>query len=360
MWVKIYLIYFLLITNMSKKTVFIIGAGASKEAKLPTGAELKSTISNLLNMKFDFGRLKSGDHKIVAALRLHVSQSDNNRGDINPHLHEAWHIKDALPQAMSIDAFIDSQRNNEKIALCGKLGIVRSILEAEKNSLLYYENKSVNSNIDFDALSDTWYIPFFQLLTESCTKDDLKSRFQLITLIIFNYDRCVEHFIYHALQSYYRLSNIEAADLVNSINIYHPYGTVGTLPWMQSGTVEFGIDPQPSMLLKLTNKIKTFTEGTNPDSSEILAIRKSMGTVNRLIFLGFAFHKLNLELISPSDFKKNLNKVDCFATALGISNSDRKVVVGQISDLYGGSVEVRTTDSQCGPFFKEYWRSLGF
>jgi hypothetical protein len=33
---------------MSMKTVFVIGAGASKEANLPTGSELKVQIANLL------------------------------------------------------------------------------------------------------------------------------------------------------------------------------------------------------------------------------------------------------------------------------------------------------------------------
>ncbi|MCP4585501.1 hypothetical protein, partial [Pseudoalteromonas sp.] len=121
---------------MDMNTVFVIGAGASKEANLPTGRELKDKISRLLDIRFDYRQQKHGDYLVVNALRELVKGEDGRSDDINPYIHEAWHIRDALPQAISIDNFIDSQRGNEKIAICGKLAIVRSILEAEKNSIL--------------------------------------------------------------------------------------------------------------------------------------------------------------------------------------------------------------------------------
>tara|TARA_Y100000294_G_scaffold92101_1_gene85878 strand:- start:662 stop:1759 length:1098 start_codon:yes stop_codon:yes gene_type:complete len=351
------------IQKMSRKTVFIIGAGASEEANLPTGYELKRKIAELLDMRFDsFGsRLESGDYAIVEALRSYVQQPNGHRGDINPFLYEAWHIRDALPQAISIDNFIDTQ-DNDKIALCGKLAIVISILDAEKNSLLYFDRLGSNSTINFDSLEKTWYIPFFQLLTENCKKNDIKERFKSITLIIFNYDRCVEHFIYHRLINYYRLSDVEAADLVNNINIYHPYGEVGTLPWInQNGAVEFGLKPHPEQLLNLADQIKTFTEGTNPESSEILKIRKHMGEATKLVFMGFAFHKLNMELIAPEHNKDDHHiEINCFATTLGVSDSDKEVINDQINKLCHREVRVRMANLKCSAFFVEFWRSLAF
>lgn len=343
---------------MNENIVFVVGAGASKEAHLPTGNELKGIIAELLDMRFGHGNnLISGDSEIVEALRIHVRGQSGN--DINPYLYQAWHIRDALPQATSIDAFIDSQRGNEKISICGKLGIVQSILAAERESLLYFENTNANSTIDFSSLSDTWYRPFFQLLTENCTKDELESRFKSVTLIVFNYDRCIEHFLYYALQNYYRVSDIDAAKLIENIKIFHPYGVVGTLPWMKNGSIPFGSDQTPGKLLELASSIKTYTEGTDPNSSEILDIRSSMSEANKLVFLGFAFHKLNLALLTPSSFNKN-RYVQCFATTLGISTSDQDVITKQIKDLYSSFAELKTKERQCGPFFKEFWRSLSF
>ncbi|WP_027159932.1 hypothetical protein [Methylobacter luteus] len=354
---------------MNLNTVFVIGAGASKEANLPTGYELKKEISKILDIRYDdFGhRLDSGDYKIIGALDVLARQPNNRKGDISPYLCHAWHIRDALPQAISIDNFIDAHRDNDKIALCGKLAIVRSILAAEKKSLLYFKQERSESNINFSALENTWYIPFFQLLTENCTKDDLKERFKTITLIIFNYDRCIEHFLFCALQNYYKISEPEAAELVRSINIYHPYGNVGTLPMDNRGDgMMFGESPSAENLLRLAQKIKTFTEGTDPESSEITAIRKRMTMATRLVFMGFAFHKLNMQLIAPgyTDDHGILN-IRCFATTLGISYSDREVIMHQINDLYSNasnhvSISTLMTDGYCGEFLKEYWRSLSF
>lgn len=349
------------IPKMSGNTVFVVGAGASKEANLRTGLEFKGQIAQLLDIRYRHFNQEHGDYLIASALREHVRQPDGSRGDINPYLRQAWRIRDALPQAISIDHFIYAHRDNDKIALCGKLAIVRSILNDEKNSLLYYD-QSRGPNIDFSLLKKTWYIPFFQLITEDCGKTDIKDRFKSITLIIFNYDRCVEHFIYHALQNYYGFSVEEAIELVKNINIYHPYGVVGTLPWVDPNrAMEFGAEPNSQQLLELSQKIKTFTEGTDPGSSEILEIRKHMRIANRVVFLGFAFHKLNMLLIIPEQVDgTSKSKIKCFATTHGISHSDKEVIEEQLKELYRGEITVNMANLTCGDFFTEYWRSLSF
>lgn len=347
---------------MSIKTTFIIGAGASKEANLPTGYELKGKISRLLDIKFDHHKQTSGDYIITNALENHVKLPDGRNGDINPFLHEAWHIKEALPLAISIDNFIDAHKENTKIELCGKLGIIRSILDAEKGSLLYINRDNVNNTIHFSSLEKSWYIPFFQLLTENCRAEDLKDRFKLISLIVFNYDRCIEHFLKHAIQNYYRIPQADAEALVKSIEIYHPYGSIGNLPWMDHhNSMEFGTEPNGMQLLGLSNQIKTFTEGTDPNSSEILAIRQHMVNTKRIVFIGFAFHKLNMELITPDDLNnvKTL-EIRCYATTYGISESDKNVINDQIDTLYENKINKNMANLHAGPFFNEFWRSLSF
>ena len=351
---------------MPQNTVFVIGAGASQEAGLPIGKDLKTAISRLLDIQHNGINLESGDKTILDALNLHIGQPSGISNVLVPYLNEAHRISGALPLAESIDNYIDQHRDNKKIELCGKLAIVRSILDAEKGSHLYFRREGVDSNIDFESLSETWYISFFKLLTVNCTENDLKRRLESITLIIFNYDRCVEHFLYFALQKHYGLYETEAAELVKNINIYHPYGSVGTLPWINSNrAVAFGLKPKPQQILDIAKQIKTFAEGTDPNISEILKIRKHMRLANRLVFLGFAFHKLNMQLIAPEHDKtvEPIN-IKCFSTTLEISDSDKKIIDEQIHGLYstcgGVSVEVKRINLRCGPFFSEFWRSLAF
>jgi hypothetical protein len=355
--------------NIEMKTVYVIGAGASKEAGLPTGEELKSKISKLLDIKFGrFNSLESGDNKIVEALKLHAGDTKK----IEPFMDAVWRITDALPLAISIDNFIDTHRGNDKIALCGKLAIVRSILEAESKSKLNFDRLKANANIDFNSISDTWYISFFKLLTENCAKNELCERFKNITLIIFNYDRCVEHFLYYALQRYYGVNKFEAAELVKAINIFHPYGSVGTLPWLyKDGNIEFGSEVKPEKLLKLAQEIKTFTEGTDPNSSEINEIKLHMAQTKRLVFLGFAFHKLNMKLIKPKqelqkgrrvNVECSRNRASCFATAFEVSDSNQKVILSLISTLYPSFSPIvpQISNSKCNQFFIDFSKSLSF
>ena len=272
---------------LTKKTLFVLGAGASSEANLLTGHELKKEIADFLDIRFERGYDQvSGDRYIVEALRIYARQTRIPRESINPHLNAACRIQDAMPQAISIDSFIDTHNDDKKIELCGKLAIVRSILKTENDSLLYFDTSNSDDKLEFSALETTWYASFMKLLTENCTREDLPKRLKSISLVIFNYDRCIEHFLFNSLRNYYGIQPQEAGNLVGEIEIYHPYGVVGNLPWQGGQSVAFGAEPYPKQLLELVSQIKTFTEGTDPKASKIIAIRKCVSEANTIVFLG--------------------------------------------------------------------------
>jgi hypothetical protein len=112
-----------------------------------------------------------------------------------------------------------------------------------------------------------------------------------LTFVVFNYDRVLEQYLFHAIQNYFHLDKHEAATLVNAIEIANP----------------------GKARLSLAREIRTFNEGTDPASSDINAIRSSIGCASRLVFLGFAFHRMNMELLrSDTD---GATQVRCFGTA---------------------------------------------
>lgn len=347
----------------NKKTFIVVGAGASKEANLPTGYELKQKIATILDIQFKNGSQQiRGDYVVCNAIRHAIQRDNPTARDINPHLHAARRIRDAMPQAISIDNFIDAHQGDNKLELCGKLAIVRAILEAERNSLLHFDTKNLNSGINYHSLEGTWLNAFMKLLTENCRAEKLEERLSSIGFIVFNYDRCIEHFLYHSLQTYYGINSDHAAALVRGIEIYHPYGTVGALEWYKGKhTVEFGAETQPDQLVDLAGQIKTFTEGTDPDSSDVFAIRKGMIEARIVLFLGFAFHRLNLDLIRPTQSSySNPDEVRYFGTASGISRSDCDVISSELKKLGGiksQNIALRN-DLTCSQLFQEYWRSL--
>lgn len=344
----------------NKSLVLVLGAGASKEVNLPVGEELKHRIAKRLDFKFEtFGHLKSGDQDLIQAFRLALRKVDGSQGDINPLVQVSRLIHGAMPMAISIDNFIDSHRNDDRVAFCGKLAIAQCILEAETNSKLYVSQNNIYNKLNFNTIEKTWFNAFFQLLTENCQKENLPARLQDIAVISFNYDRCLEHYLYLAFQNYYGISADESAHLLASLEIHHPYGKVGALPWMSqsNGNIAYGATPNHQQLIEISKLLRTFTEGTDPSVSDIDSIRATVAGAERLLFLGFAFHRLNLDLLFSGAVP---NSTRVFATALDISNSNCLQIKNELSNKAKHIPDLMyfRNDLTCSQLFMEYSRSL--
>jgi hypothetical protein len=349
--------------NTKKSLVLVVGAGASCEVNLPVGSQLRTQISQALDIKYPDGYNRStGDHAIDEAYRILAKEEDPFLGDINPFLKTSWRIRDAMPQSISIDNFIDSHRSDDRIAICGKLAIARCILQAEANSHLFIDPRLPDTSINFSKVEGTWFNALFQLITENCQESEIDQRLAKIAIVCFNYDRCIEHYLHSSLQNYYGITSERAAQAISNLQIFHPYGAVGPLPWQSSTKgVNFGQHINGKKLIEISKDIKTFTEGINPELSEIVEIRRELENAERIAFLGFAFHRLNLRLLFPglNDGKAVLNR-PTYATAFGISNADCQEIRGELSSL-GAIFNERCfirNDLTCANLFREFWRSL--
>lgn len=313
-----------------KSLVIILGAGASKEFGLPTGAELTKSIAEATNITFeDSGTLQSGDATLAQTLNLFNAR--NNLKNKSPEeLRQAYRqIAAGMPQAISIDNFIDNHRAHENIAICAKTAIALSILRAEKSSKLYFDERDPNNFMAFERLQDTWFYPFFQIATELCSQAELEARLSQIAVISFNYDRCFAHHLKFSLQNYYGISPERAAELACKVDVYHPYGQVGFLPWqVRSGGVRFGESVQAMQLIKISEQLRTFTEGVNEEHSDINRIRSLLEHARRVIYLGFAFHPINMDLLYPvpRNGGELINNQKFYATAIGIPGPDLDIV----------------------------------
>lgn len=348
----------------SKTLVLVVGAGASKEVNLPVGAELRTQIARALDIRYVDGyRRSSGDSVIDDAYHVLASAADPHRVDTNPFIQSSWRIRDAMPQAISIDNFIDSHRNDGRIAICGKLAIARCILAAEAESALFVNRRSDrNARINFAGVEGTWFNAFFQLLTENCQEAEIDQRLARVAIVSFNYDRCIAHYLHGALQNYYGIPSERATQAMSNLQIFHPYGSVGQLPWQsEHNGVDYGINPGGKNLIKISEGIRTFTEGIDPDHSSVVEIRRTLEHAQRIAFLGFAFHRLNLQLLFPglTDGQQVMNR-PTYATGHGISNADGQEIQNELSAL-GAVFQERfhfRNDLTCDKLFREFWRSL--
>lgn len=342
-----------------QQTVFIVGAGASAEYDLPVGAQLATTISNKLNVLYDdFGRtLKNGDKDLWNQINQ-VHQNEEQQ-----YQAAAWLIRDGVLLSNSIDDFLDVHRDNSRAILVGKAAIVRSILEAERKSKLYFDNSDRSNRMPIAKAEKTWLVKLMRVLGRGVPLSEANTIFKNVSFIVFNYDRCIEHFFFNALKHLYNIDDRASSEIMKTLRIYHPYGKVADLPYEERGGIGFGGSPHglQAPYVSLSQRIRTYTEQID-DRDEIEIMRQELVNAENIVFLGFAFHDQNLRLIKP---QIALEQKEIYGTAFGMSDNDINVVKYQLSQFYLQKIRSIMVDRSrlastmtCGQLFDHYAKSL--
>jgi hypothetical protein len=307
----------------SVPTVFVIGAGAGKDIDMPVGSVLSDTIAKKLDIFFEQGQLQRGDGLIVEVLRRIARERNAN---VNDWIMAGRSVAKGIRFARSIDSYINTHRDDEKIRECAKLAIVRSIIESERDSAIFIDN---GGNWKNESKVDASWLPIMMyLLQEKIVKShNLNDLFANFTIINFNYDRCIEHFLFNAVQQLYRLDQKEAAGLFNRWKrIYHPYGSVGVLPWQQGNRkVAFGAADYGD-IWGLSQEIFTYNEQMSAGDS-LGEIRTAITNARRIVFLGFHFHQQNMDLLQTTVAG---GAVDVYATAVDRDGPEVDIIHSQI------------------------------
>lgn len=292
---------------LNSKTVFILGAGASFEVGFPLGSQLKSTIAKKLQINRDkFRRIISvGDSEILSLLK------STYREDC--YLSTCQQISAGILLSDSIDDYIDIHQHDEKIAICGKVAITSSILEAERLSKIFY-NKYKESCFDFTSVNDSWYPRFYSLVAKGIAKSDIHNIFNNVSIISFNYDRSLEHYLTEALKVNYCIPREDALRIVNTLPIFRPYGSIGK-------TIDYGSEDLPPVDEILKN-IKTYTEQV-ADAEGLKKAHAALEEAKTLVFMGMHFHPNNLKILRGA---KPLSPDAIYATRLSFSDHDLGVV----------------------------------
>lgn len=316
---------------IKRPTTIVVGAGASADFGLPLGNELKARIARALDIHYaDFGRqLDRGSLRVVDALRQ-LGANNYRDSSVNRFLPSCRAIAQAMPLALSIDNYLDAHRDDRDTVECGKIAIVEAILQAERESRLYIEPWG-NCSLQFDQLEDTWLNRLSKLVTESVTRSELHLLFQNLTIVSFNYDRCIKQFLKDSIKVYYRVSEDESVSILRNLCVIHPYGSVGVLPWESQATGTcFGTDASPKELLDLSFGIRTFTERVADESISGL-LQAAVEHSELVFFLGFAFHPQNLALLRPKG-PSAVRRV--FGTSLGISAYDQDLITVELQAMF--------------------------
>lgn len=331
---------------LREPTTFIVGAGASAEFGLPTGNDLQAKISKLLDIRYDAGRMTSGDHQIFEVLRNEAAN------EAREYQQACWRIRDGLALSLSIDNFMDKHNEDNRIQLAGRLAIAKSILEAERSSSLRIDESRGRTELDFQSNANSWAKKLYVLMQDGRKLSDVKNFFDRSTFVIFNYDRCVEHYFLHALVRNYGISTQHAASIINEARFYHPYGTVGDLPWCQTEKPAVNFGEMPWSIRDIASGIRTYTDQVD-DPTAFDHIKTAVGDASCVCFLGFSFQTQNMTLIAPAAVRREKTVI---ASAFGFSEFNAGLVSTQIRARIGGTHDsVRVDETvKCSELIDKY------
>ncbi|MGO4569610.1 SIR2 family protein [Rhizobium sp. 2YAF20] len=336
------------------KTVFVVGAGGSKEVSLPTGDELRKIIIE----KMKIGPSGFTDGNIGAAL-VEIYNRRPQPFDINPYIKAANQIAEAMPGALSIDNFLATHANNGHIVTLGKIAIASSILAKESTCDIRLNGEG---KLPLGKAENYWMNTFCKLVSEEAVSEDLNNLFHDVSIITFNYDRCIEHFLAHYLSTYFLIDMPRALELSGRLRIIHPYGQVGNYPGRSENTaasaIPFGARNNAADLVNAVEQIHTFME-RKTEHQVVATMRNVIAEANHIVFLGFAFADMNMELLIPESVAVPKT---VFGTVLGLPSPTTQAIdntlKSQFQTVNSISAPVHLAQLKANELLQHYWHPI--
>ncbi|MEO1047674.1 MAG: hypothetical protein AAFW59_05030 [Pseudomonadota bacterium] len=303
------------------ETTLVIGAGANCEIEMPDGAELLTRIA----AGFDFDRLGSQvqTRDMVALAEIFEANAERLGTTYEALLEAGKTIKQASRVTTSIDAVLEQYgSDNANVIAVGKIALAYYTLQAESKSTLAVEPRDAG-DLPLRG-TENWLFQLGQLITKGVPRAQAEQCFDKLSLVCFNYDRAIEHYMPWVLTMAFGMPMDEARELVSThLRIVHPYGSPGSLPWNPGAgqTCEWG-DETPEDWLAVAKGIYTASERTRDKrfSSFLMA---EIASGRRLGFLGFGFDPMNTSML----FDRVLDHdPDVMVALTGIGDGTKKAV----------------------------------
>lgn len=298
------------------KFVFVIGAGASAEFGLPVGNALARSVSERTQYRNNEHSSSPHDKELNLAFQQFKSRNPSQYSDLNLRT-ESIRLSNGLALAPSIDNYLYSHRENEARVFLGKAAIVRELLQAERDSKLYFDYSKSGAGIDFWNIHETWLATLFRILMTFGDKHSLTTSLKNITFACFNYDRVIERFFFLAMQVYFDMSETESSVYCEeNLDIYHPYGRIGELR-LTNNSSGFGEQLDHDLLVGAVSGLNTFGEASNRHIQAL--IRQKIFDADVLFFLGFSFLRINMDYLQPNT-KSSFVRIICTSKGLSEDN----------------------------------------
>jgi hypothetical protein len=265
---------------ITKKTVLVLGAGASLGYGPPSGKELLQSIEHACN---NF----TPPNWMLDAARLMGRP-------IREYLIQAQGLATVIRESgvRSIDEILEHR--SEFLPL-GKVGITAWILPRETHDALF--KKTVAER------DESWYHYLWACLKTKKFEELSRNK---LTILTYNYDRTLDVFLRAAMGSVYSQGPEQVESMMRYLPIVHLHGHLGSLVQVPFGkpAPDLGVGFQAAV-----NSIRIIHEEI--DQKLFNFAHERLLDAEQVIFLGFGFHQANIErLITP-----DLTEVNKYGTA---------------------------------------------
>jgi len=313
------------------RTTLIVGAGASAELQFPSNGELLARIIQGYDFQRTAGETSTRDGQLL--LRNIYKLAERAGKPVEQVAAAAERLRNACRLGRSIDSVLEQYDHDAMVVSCGKLAITYFMGQAESRASLR-DVPRVPGELPLQGkVAEYWIYQLGQLITSGVPRSKIGQTLEQITIINFNYDRSVEHFLPFALVMAYGIDLKEAqAVIAEKLNIIHPHGCIGRLPWQtgEAPQAEWGVE-QPWNIHAIAAQLKSLNE-RSADRSAVRDVRLAVAGAKRLVFLGFGFQPQNVDLL----FENSLSHgPEVLVSTYGMSPGNAGTVAQMLKRLCG-------------------------
>lgn len=236
-----------------RRTVLVLGAGASHDFGFPLGRGLLTKVCQ---------QLRTASPSAAVLSQLGFPEDEQRR------------FADELDGCglQSVDAFLEN-RGKEFMDI-GKAAIAAELIPVENHKALMSRDREL------------WYEFFYSTPLSGGT-----IRAGILSVITFNYDRSFETYLHTAIKKSFGHDDDQAWAKLAGIPIVHVYGQLGQLTGATRAR-PYSPELNAESVKVATQGIKIMHEGEE-DSDEFSRARALLQEAEEIAFLGFGYHEMN-------------------------------------------------------------------
>jgi len=185
---------------VTQPAVLVVGAGGSQDYGFPSGTELVRIIVEGIRID-DQGR----EPNPSTELSRHLLDAGLRPRELN-------RFRDSLSrsQLYSVDAFLEQHEESVEV---GKVAIAAVLGPIEDGRKLFFKGG--------------WYRYLLNQLVSNLSAGAK----QPLTIVTYNYDRSLEHYLYTALTETFGTGEDRMNEIRSNLSVIHVHGSLGALPW---------------------------------------------------------------------------------------------------------------------------------